>query len=88
MINVELKLVASDIFFLNLVAVMHKLSLSIKLDEVDFFYPFHPQGRLTADVARDTKILVCTMQEHIEWSEGLQQTPDHVWKVFDTVHIN
>ncbi len=80
MINVEWNLVASDIFFLNLVAVMHLLSLQIKLEEVDVFYPFHPKGRLTAGVARDTKIRVYS-QEHMEWIEGLQQNPDHVWKV-------
>ena len=80
MINVEWNLVASDIFFLNLVAVMHLLSLQIKLEEVDVFYPFHPKGRLTAGVARDTKIRVYS-QEHMIWIEGLQQNPDHVWKV-------
>lgn len=80
MINVELKLVASDRFFLNFAAVMHQLSLLIKLDEVDVFYPFHPQGRLKAAVASDTKIRV-NSQEHSEWIERLQQTASHVWQV-------
>jgi hypothetical protein len=35
MINVESRVVAGDGFFLNLAAVMQRLSLKIKLDKVD-----------------------------------------------------
>ncbi len=38
MINVESRLVAGDGFFLNLAAVMHQLSLKIKLDKVRVVY--------------------------------------------------
>ena len=57
---------------------MQQLSFEVKLEEVDVFYPFHPQGRLTAGVSRDKKIRV-NWRDHIEWIEGL--TPDHVWQV-------
>ncbi len=82
MINVESRLVAGDGFFLNLAAVMHQLSLKIKLDKVDVYYPFHPQGRLTAGVAGETKVRV-NSQEHNEWIERLKQTPGHVWQVLN-----
>lgn len=80
MINVESRLVAGDGFFLNLAAVMHQLSLKIKLDKVDIYYPFHPQGRLTSSIAGETKIRVDS-QENQEWLKQLQQS-GHVWQVF------
>lgn len=80
MINVESRLVAGDGFFLNLAAVMHQLSLKIKLDKVDLYYPFHPQGRLTASTTGETKIRV-NSADHARWMEQLQQTPGHVWQV-------
>lgn len=80
MINVESRLVAGDGFFLNLAAVMHQLSLKIKLDKVDTFYPFHPQSRISASVANETKIRV-TSQESQQWVQQLNQ-PDsaYVWQ--------
>jgi len=78
MINVESRLVAGDGFFLNLAAVMHQLSLKIKLDKVDFYYPFHPHGRL--NVTNETRIKV-NSQEGQQWLEALNR-PDsgHVWQ--------
>jgi ubiquitin conjugation factor E4 B len=80
MINVESRLVAGDGFFLNLAAVMHQLSLKIKLDKVDIFYPFHPQSRISNSVANETKIKV-NSQESQQWVEQLNQ-PDsgHIWQ--------
>lgn len=80
MMNVESRLVASDGFFLNLAAVMHQLSVKIKLEKVDQYYPFHPQGRLTASIAGETKIKA-TSQESQRWVEELSR-PDsgHVWQ--------
>lgn len=54
MIDVELNLVACDHSFLNLVTVLHQLLLPIKIGEIDGYYPFHPQGRLAADVVNET----------------------------------
>ena len=79
MINVESRLVAGDGFFLNLAAVMHQLSLKIKLDKVDVYYPFHPQGRLTSSTSGETKIRVDS-QENQDWLKQLQQS-GHVWQV-------
>ncbi len=80
MINVESRLVAGDGFFLNLAAVMHQLSLKIKLDKVDIFYPFHPHSRISNSVANETKIKV-NSQESQQWVEQLNQ-PDsgHIWQ--------
>lgn len=79
MINVESRLVAGDGFFLNLASVMHQLSLKIKLDKVDFFYPFHSHSRLA--ILNETRIKV-NSQEAQSWIEQLNQ-PDsgHVWQV-------
>lgn len=79
MINVESRLMAGDGFFLNLAAVMHQLSLKIKLDKVDFYYPFHPQSRL--NILNETRIKV-NSQEGQQWLEALNR-PDsgHVWQV-------
>lgn len=80
MINVESRLVAGDGFFLNLAAVMHQLSLKIKLDKVDKFYPFHPQSRICSSVANETKIRV-NSQESQQWVEQLNQPESgHVWQ--------
>lgn len=80
MINVESRLVAGDGFFLNLAAIMHQLSLKIKLDKVDTFYPFHPQSRISASVTNDTKIKV-NSQESQQWVEQLNQAESgHVWQ--------
>ena len=79
MINVESRLVAGDGFFLNLAAVMHQLSLKIKLDKVDFYYPFHPNGRI--NVASETKIKVDS-HEGQQWLQQLNQPQSgHVWQV-------
>jgi len=78
MINVESRLVAGDGFFLNLASVMHQLSLKIKLDKVDFYYPFHPQSRLNVTNETRTKV---NSQEGQQWLEQLNQTDSgHIWQ--------
>lgn len=80
MINVESRLVAGDGFFLNLAAVMHQLSLKIKLDKVDTYYPFHPNSRISASVANETKLKV-NSQESQQWVQQLNQPESgHAWQ--------
>ena len=87
MINVESRLVAGDGFFLNLAAVMHRLSLKIKLDKVDPYYPFHQQSRL--NLASETKIKV-NSQENAAWLQALNSVAEsgHIWQVIVLVFLN
>ncbi len=83
--DIESGLAVGDGFFLNLVTVMHQLSLKIKLHQVDAFYPFHPKGRLTEGVAELTKVGVSS-QEHSDWVERLKKSPHHVWQVLISIY--
>lgn len=79
MMNVESRLVAGDGFCMNLAAIMHQMSTKIKLERVDQYYPFHPRGRLTANVSGETKIKV-TSQDHQQWTDELSRAESgHVW---------
>lgn len=77
LLGVESHLVASDGFFLNLASVMSRLSLEIKLDDVDFFYPFHPHSRLS--IRNETRINA-NSHEARSWLEQLNRSA-HVWQV-------
>lgn len=59
---------AGDGFMLNLLSVLQMLSVKIKLDKVDFLYPFHPNAVI--DIKNDTKLRF-TSQETTDWLEEL-----------------
>lgn len=59
---------AGDGFMLNLLSVLQMLSFKVKLDKVDFLYPFHPSSLI--DIKNDTR-LKFTSQETADWLEEL-----------------
>lgn len=73
-LQVEDRLVASDGFMLNLLSVLQKLSVKIKLDKVDPCYPYHPKSRV--DIKSETRIKL-TSPEAATWMEQFRG-PDAV----------
>jgi len=70
--QVNEKLVAPDGFMLNLCYVLQRLSLKIKREKVDLFYPFHPKGRVMVR-KNDTRIKM-TSSEAEEWLSTLSDS--------------
>lgn len=52
--NADERSLAQDGFMINLMAVMQKLSVKVKLEKIDQLYPLHPQSLV--DITDDTKI--------------------------------
>lgn len=67
-LQMEERSLAGDGFMLNLLSVLQMLSLKIKLDKMDFMYPFHPESLIS--VANDTR-LKYTSQDVSNWLESL-----------------
>ncbi|XP_068966391.1 ubiquitin conjugation factor E4 B [Bombus flavifrons] len=65
---------AGDGFMLNLLSVLQKLSVKIKLDTVDPLYPFHPASFI--EIKNDTRLKL-TCQEVTDWLKHLERT--HKW---------
>lgn len=65
---------AGDGFMLNLLSVLQMLSVKIKLDTVDAFYPFQPCNFL--NIKNETRLKL-TSQEVVEWQKHLEET--HRW---------
>lgn len=67
-LQMEERTLAGDGFMLNLLSVLQMLCAKVKLDKVDFLYPFHPNAVI--DVANDTRLLF-TSQEATDWVNEL-----------------
>ena len=65
-IHSEEKALAGDGFMLNLLTVLQVLSIKVKLDKVDVYYPFYPKSLV--DIENETR-LIFTSNETIEWLE-------------------
>ncbi|KAB0793378.1 hypothetical protein PPYR_12998 [Photinus pyralis] len=65
---------AGDGFMLNLLSILQMLAVKVKLDKIDFYYPFHPNSVI--DIKNQTR-LKFTSQEVTDWIEGLEKT--HSW---------
>lgn len=59
---------AGDGFMLNLLSIMQMLAVKVKLDKIDFYYPFHPN--CAVEIKNETR-LKFTSQEVSEWLEEL-----------------
>lgn len=64
----EEKQLAPDGFMLNLMVVLQKLSVKIKLERVDHMYPFHWESMIV--IAKDTKLRF-DENEYKTWLEKL-----------------
>ncbi|KAL3273001.1 hypothetical protein HHI36_014457 [Cryptolaemus montrouzieri] len=73
---------AGDGFMLNLLSVLQMLSVKIKLDKIDFHYPFHPESMV--NIKNDTK-LKFTSQEVEEWSKNLKDSTQLQAPNFSTI---
>lgn len=67
-LQMEERNLAGDGFMLNLLSVLQMLAVKVKLDKVDFLYPFHPNAVI--DIKNDTR-LKFTSQETTDWLEEL-----------------
>lgn len=67
-LQMEERNLAGDGFMLNLLSVLQMLAVKVKLDKVDFLYPFHPNAVI--DIKNDTR-LKFTSQETADWLEEL-----------------
>lgn len=73
-LQMEERVLAGDGFMLNLLSVLQMLAFKVKLDKVDFLYPFHPSSLV--DIKNDTRLRY-TSQETSDWLNELSKT--HVW---------
>ncbi|KAF5301989.1 hypothetical protein FQA39_LY19071 [Lamprigera yunnana] len=67
-LHVVPKRFAGDGFMLNLLSVLQMLSVKVKLDKINFYYPFHPNS--VVDIKNDTR-LKFTSQEVMDWLGNL-----------------
>ncbi|XP_044253730.1 ubiquitin conjugation factor E4 B [Tribolium madens] len=76
-LQMEERSLAGDGFMLNLLSVLQMLSMKIKLDKMDFLYPFHSESLIC--IKNDTR-LKYTSQDVATWLESLEkvqfQTPN------------
>ncbi|KAJ8932414.1 hypothetical protein NQ314_014671 [Rhamnusium bicolor] len=63
-LQMEERTLAGDGFMLNLLSILQNLSVKIKLNKMDFMYPFHPGSLIT--IKNDTR-LKFTSQEVSDW---------------------
>lgn len=64
------KTLARDGFMLNVLSVLQKLSIKIKLDRVDPMYPFHWESKIF--IQKDTKLRF-NETEYTEWVDKLSE---------------
>ncbi|CAG9813429.1 unnamed protein product [Phaedon cochleariae] len=81
-IQMEERTLAGDGFMLNLLSILQNLSVKIKLDKVDFIYPFHPGTMI--NIKNDTR-LKYTSQEVSDWLEEFERTHEHQVPNFSTI---
>lgn len=67
-LQMEERNLAGDGFMLNLLSVLQMLAVKVKLDKVDFLYPFHPNTVI--DIKNDTRLKFAS-QETSDWLEEL-----------------
>ncbi|XP_022906656.1 ubiquitin conjugation factor E4 B [Onthophagus taurus] len=67
-IQIEENIISGDGFMLNLLSVLQLLSVKIKLNNVDSYYPFHPKTLI--DIKTSTKLCFTTQQTD-DWIETL-----------------
>ncbi|KAK9882976.1 hypothetical protein WA026_001192 [Henosepilachna vigintioctopunctata] len=73
---------AGDGFMLNLLSVLQMLSLKIKLDKIDFHYPFHPDSMI--NIKNDAR-LKFTTQEVDDWITDWKETTQLQAPNFSTI---
>ncbi|KAI4456816.1 ubiquitination factor e4 [Holotrichia oblita] len=73
-LQMEERVLAGDGFMLNLLSVLQMLAFKVKLDKVDFLYPFHPSSLV--DIKNDTRLRYAS-QETSDWLNELSKT--HAW---------
>lgn len=71
------KVLARDGFMLNLMVVLQKLSVKIKLERVDPMYPFHWQSMIV--ITKDTKLRFDD-NEYKLWTEKLSKIQNSIKK--------
>lgn len=81
-LQMEERTLAGDGFMLNLLSVLQFLSVKIKLDKMDFMYPFHPEALVS--ISNDTR-LKFTSQEVADWLQEFGKTHEHQTPNFSTI---
>lgn len=76
-IQVDERLVSGDGFMLNLLYILQKLSKKVKLDQVDVYYLFHPNARVS--IKSETR-LRSLPDEADKWVEKLQKQKNPPWQ--------
>ncbi|CAG9829015.1 unnamed protein product [Diabrotica balteata] len=81
-LQMEERTLAGDGFMLNLLSVLQFLSVKIKLDKMDFMYPFHPEALVS--ISNDTR-LKFTSQEVADWLQEFGKTHEIQTPNFSTI---
>lgn len=68
--NADERNLTKDGYMLNFMSVLQHLSVKIKLDKIDIYYPYHPDSLIKL---RDDTKLRFTSQEFTEWMEELSE---------------
>lgn len=74
-LHTEEYLLAGDGFMLNLLSVLQKLSVQIKMDSVDPMFPFHPDSLV--NIKNETRLKL-TSQEAADWVASVEKSQP--WK--------
>ncbi|XP_017783423.1 PREDICTED: ubiquitin conjugation factor E4 B isoform X1 [Nicrophorus vespilloides] len=63
-LHIEESILIGDGFMLNLLSVMQMLAVKVKLDKIDFMYPFHENALI--NIKNETRVMF-TSQEVTDW---------------------
>ena len=72
------RVLAGDGFFVNLTNVLQLLSINIKRDKIDPYYPFHPENALA--VKKDDSRIKMNCSDADKWLSELPSQSDFKWE--------
>ena len=72
------RVLAGDGFFINLTNILQLLSVNIKRDKIDPYYPFHPQNQLM--VKKDDSRIKFNSNDADKWLTELSSKPGFQWE--------
>ncbi|XP_014666719.1 PREDICTED: ubiquitin conjugation factor E4 B-like [Priapulus caudatus] len=76
-LQVDEHVVSGDGFLQNVLCVLQLLSVKVKLDKVDPFYPNHPHTDV--DIKQETR-MKSSSQEVVTWIKQLEPSSTHKWQ--------
>jgi len=76
-LRADTQLVCGDGFMLNMLTVMQQLSVKVKVERVDPFYPNHPKSRV---IVKDDSRFRSSLDDVRAWQTELDKSTTHKWE--------